>query len=691
MNLPQKTILSLIVSVVFFAAFSLLAFTGLFDLVETRFYNPRIVKSLDREVEEFAQTINEQLNDLRDRFGETLESAAVKRSFLPNQEAEDIFERSRIYGLLLNSLPGLRTVRFVDAGGSRIHFSTLADDVLVQTGSSLSYRSYRDCPGVLPYRDVETAERQPSRIVFDSSEGQLVFSFPFTDSLDVYRGSALFTFSTRAVTERLIRQGQIGVGEELALVNSPNGFLLGLPSVEAGNLKQEAAAAWREGITLFMPDNTEAEPLALVSAKSEMGFFVGRLVQEDVLVLPPVMRFILLASFFLTTFLLIFLLLNLRQDSVTVIRTRLKQLQVSLMRQYYETKGDVDWKYWRRELERRREDIRLEVKRGLPRDKNRDIDALIDRSWDELIAFTGGHSPAEFDEERLRALIGKMLREGAPEESGQFGEPEEPEELEELAAEEEAEELVEDLTAEDAEPEEAEGLEPVDAEELEEVEVLEEIDVKNELFPGETIVTPEVFENGDDVEPAEELESLESAPENVPAGVPVSPEDLAALASRIEFGPDSPEVLSIPDAEVPEGEGKDAVELDLSSPFDSLSFESPSFSGVDEDGINFPASAEPGKKKQQIEAGGDNTGGLEEITEEGGLPLVYLPFQFQGNSRPILLRPLAEPGEGPILEQDGIHLINSDLLDPTLEATQALNPKLLRLVESVLGHEHPPE
>jgi hypothetical protein len=688
MNLPQRTILSLIVSIILFAAFSLLAFTGLFGVVEARFYSPRVVTSLDREVEGFAQTIGTLLGDLRDRFADTLENEAVKRSFLPDQKADDTFERSRLFGLLANSLPGLRTVRFVDAGGSRIHFSTLSDDVLAQTGSSLSYRSYRDCPGVLPYREVETEEGQPFRIIFDDSDEQLIFSYPFSDSLDVYRGSALFTFSVRAITERLIRQGQIKPGEDPVLVNSPNGFLFGLPAAETGNLKYEAAAAWQENILTFsVPDYAEVEPLALISARSDVGFFVGRLVQEDVLVLPPVMRFILLASFFLTLFLAIFLLFSLRQDSVAVIRSRLKQLQISLIRQYYDTKDDIDWKRWNRELEQRRKDIRLEIKRGLPRGKSDgDIDALIDRSWDELIAFAGSRLPAEFDEEKVRALVGKMIQEAAPgmftqnsaEESASAPPPLEaaagPEELEELAV---VEDPVEEPEALELSGTSEEFEEMAGPEEPEEAEVLEEID--EEKSQGEIIVTPETFENRDDGETVTELESPE------PASVPVTPEALAVLASRIEFGPDSPsaiDALSIPDdnTELPLAEGKTVMEMDLSSPFESLSFESPDFSGFD--GSRAPESEKPGKKRQHGE-------GLEEITEDGGLPLICRPFQFRGNDKPILLRPLAdEEGEGePIREQDGVHLISSDILDPTLETTRSLDPAFLSLVESIIGRD----
>ncbi|MDR3146846.1 MAG: hypothetical protein LBU00_00545 [Treponema sp.] len=675
MNLPQKAVLSLIVSVVLVAAFSLFAVSGLFDLVETRFYSPRIVASLDREVEALTQTITTLFDELGDRCASTLEDGAVKRSFLPQQKAEDTFERAKLYSLLMNSLPGLRTVRFVDAGGSRIYFSTLDGDVLDHSDSVPSYRSYRDCPGVLPYSNVETGEGQPPRIIFDDSGEQVIFSYPFFDSFEVYRGSALFTFSARAVTDRLIRQGQVKAGEDLVLVDSPKGFLLGLPATETGNLKREAAAAaWRDGLlTLFMPDHRELESLVLVSAQSETGFFVGRLVQESILVLPSMMRFILPASFFLTTFLLIFLIFSLRQDSVTVIRTRLKQLQISLMREYRDTKGDMDWKHWSRELKQRREDIRLELKRGLPRGKHENIDALIDRSWDELIAFS--IPPTATTETAAVA--------GEPEK------PEEPEELEELFP-------VEDSLEEAA-------IIPEDAEVVEDraENTLPHSEQAGKTLR-ETIVTSEAFANKDNGEVVTELEELENGP------VPTTPEELAALASRIEFGPDSSSptavfetadatadtsatLLSIPDdAETPDGEDE-SPELDLSSPFESLSFESPDFSAFDAAGGTpgeDPAEAPPSRRKKQQAERRNDSGGLEEISEEGGLPLIYRPLQFRPN-KPTLLRPLAEPGDEPVQEQDGIHLVNSDILDPTQETTRELDPKFLRLVESIIRHEPP--
>jgi hypothetical protein len=653
--------------VVFFAAFSLLAFTGLFNLVELRFYRPQLVEALNHEVDQLSQNITTLLGDLEDRFAETLENGAVRRSFLPGQAAEDILERSRIYGLLLNSLPGLRTVRFVDAGGGRIHFSTLEGDALSRTADSLFYREYQDCAAALPYSQVAAEEGEPPRLIFDSAGEQLIYSYPFFDSLELYRGSALFTFSPWSITEPLIRRGQLKMGEDLALVESPGGFLLGVPAAGGENLRREAAAAWRENApALLNLDQEGAEALTLVWARSGMGFFVGRLVQEKTLVLPPALRLILLSSFFLTAFLLIFLIFSLRQDSVAVIQGRLKQLQLSLIRQYYDNKSDMDWKIWSRELGRRREDVRLEIKRGLPRrgKKAKDIDALIDRSWDEVIRVIGGPSARQLDDDSPEPRTGRARTALEPETI------EELEELEELRAEE-------DTEAAERSP----GAAPLGPAAGEEAEVAEDIGKGDHASPEGILVTPDSFETGDRDETAAELEALEESPAPLRAA-PMSPEELAALTSRIEFGPDE---ANGEDAE--EGAASTGMELDLASPFDSLSFESPSFEppGLEiEQDLPRPDSASGGAAKKHEARGGE---GLEDIGEEGGLPLIYRPFQFRENEKPTLLRPLPEPGEGPIHEQDGIHHINSDILDPGLETAEKLDPKFLRLVESIISRD----
>ena len=107
---------------------------------------------------------------------------------------------------------------------------------------------------------------------------------------------------------------------------------------------------------------------------------------------------ILLASLFLTVFLIIFFLFNLRQHPFAVVENRLQLLQISLTEQFYNRKnegiGGFDRNNCSRELEQRRGEITLQLMQGIRvSDKEkRDIDALVKKSLDRLFWFIGAGS-----------------------------------------------------------------------------------------------------------------------------------------------------------------------------------------------------------------------------------------------------------------------------------------------------------
>lgn len=569
-TVSQKAALSLLISIFLFAGFAVLAYTGLFDLVESRFYNPSITRHLEHEAGLDGETIQEFLAELQSRFEETLREPAIRRSMLPNQSAEDIFERTRIYGTLLESLGGLQSVRFVDAGGLRIHFSTLPQDILSQDRLSIAYRNYTEDSSSLPYDQVEVSAEEKIKFTLDESRDRIILSLPFFDSFEVYRGTALFSVSVRAAADRLIARNRIKAGDDVSIVSNPPGIVSGLPGTSKNNILSRVATVWSDGLLSLTPlDSTASETtLILISAKTSRGIFVGRLVNETLFVFPQPMKVILLVSIFFTIYLVIFLSFNLRQDTITVIQNRLKNLQISLLEQYYDRKGDVDWTHWARELEQRREDIRTEIKRGVRvregKRSEENIDALIDKSWDELLtALNGRRKPADLDEEKLQTILNRILQAvpavtAAPGASGvspqalPLREQEaEPEELEELPEEPE---LLEAAGGE----EKAEAVEELEAvEALEEVEELEELEGAEES--GETGAVPSI-DLGDlnladevvdsainaarpDEEPAEleELEELEEVEEVEGAEEFGGPEEAGknvdSLASLIEFSP----------------------------------------------------------------------------------------------------------------------------------------------------------
>ncbi|MDR2618006.1 MAG: hypothetical protein LBC62_03960 [Treponema sp.] len=556
----QKAAFSLLISVVLFAVFTVLAYTGLFDLVEAKFYNPSIIASLAKDVNLDAESVDNLLAGLEDRFAATLREDAVRRSFLPNQSAEDIFERSRIYGTLLESLGGLQWVRFIDAGGIRLHYSTYQTDILFQDQLSMSYRNYPDVSPGIPYERIASSDQGRPRLILDQAGERIFFSFPFYDSLDVFRGTAAFSLSVRAVGDRLTGEGRIKVGENVSILENPPGILTGLPVSSAQALLPGIASIWDDGLlNLTTLDSGSGISLALISAKTSQGLFQGRLVNEALFEFPQVMKIILLVSFFLTVYLTVFLLFNIRQDSFTIVQNRLKQLQISLIEQCYERKSDADWGRWSRELEQRREEIREELKKGIKtkpagKDRQNDIDVLIDKSWDELLAVIGGRRETGIDEAKLQSILNKILaaplgqqavpaKISVPAPPAQTGtasaEPEPVEELpevEELSEAEPAEaEAVEELS-------EAEPAEPEALEELSEAEPVEAAEVVEELAEAEP-AEPEALEELAEAEPveAEAVEELAEAEpvEELSEAEPVEPDSLEELVEV-----DSPEELS---------------------------------------------------------------------------------------------------------------------------------------------------
>ncbi|MDR1319203.1 MAG: hypothetical protein LBJ90_06215, partial [Treponema sp.] len=353
-------------------------------MIETRFYDPSIARSLARETDQSAGVIEDFFSGLDSRFSGSLNEPSIKRSFLPNQSAGDIFDRSRIYGVLLESIGGLQSVRFVDYNGIRIHFSTYAQDLLSQDRLSVAYRNYNEDPMNLPFNEIQVPAQGGLKLIMDEKNDRIIFSYPFYDSFDVYRGSAIFTVSVRAVAECLISDGRIKVGEDVSIIASPPGIVSGSPGTSKTEVLGRVSSIWSDGLlnlTPFVSPNSNVS-LALLSAKIDQGIYYGHLVDESLFSFPQAMKVILLVAIFLTIYLTVFFFFNLQQDTMTIVQNRLKGLQISLIEQFYDRKGDMDWTHWTRELEQRREDIRTEVKHGIRIDRGKraeeDIDSLID-------------------------------------------------------------------------------------------------------------------------------------------------------------------------------------------------------------------------------------------------------------------------------------------------------------------------
>lgn len=388
-KVSQKAFLSLLISLMLCAGIAALTYTGLFDLIETHFYNPSITGALIRETGRDAELIQDFFYELQDRFESSLNEPAVRRSFLSSQNSADIFERSKIYGLLQESVPGLYSVRFVDASGTHIHFSTYSPDILSQDHHSIVYRTYNENPANLPFDTVHLPAQEQGKLTLDTD--RIIFSFPFYDSLGVYQGTALFTVSVAAVYGQLVSAGRIMAGDDLLINTAPPGIISLPPGFSKTEILARSSVIWNTEGSGFTPFSSadSGTTLALVWVKIRQGILYGRVVYGNMFLLSNTMRILLLAAIFLTIYLILFFFFNLKPDPMTKIKYRLQKLQASLVKQISED-DNTDWAW---KLEQRREDVRDELKRTLKTGKSgyseNDIDSLIDESWDGLIAFAG--------------------------------------------------------------------------------------------------------------------------------------------------------------------------------------------------------------------------------------------------------------------------------------------------------------
>ena len=236
------------------------------------------------------------------------------------------------------------------------------------------------------------------------------------------------------------------------------------------------------------------------------------------------LRILLLSLVFLTLFLSVFLILNLKRDDMVVIKDRIRRFQNAFIKAF---KKQQKSKKTSLDIKKRKDEFEQEIKKSLGRRAKKysqQVEELLEQSWTEILAATGTEERAEtqnstpnakIDSKELKNVLEEILTSGKLNikvESAPVAQQQKPE-LPEVEEAEPAEELEE---AEDAEPaedlEEVDELEEVDdaepAEELEEVDDAEPADELEEVADAETA---EELEEVADVEPAEELEEVADA------------------------------------------------------------------------------------------------------------------------------------------------------------------------------------
>lgn len=532
-----KILLSLFISIAVFFSFIMFYVTGL-PKIEANYYQPSIVKSVKGSLIKIEKALEAWTYENEQIFKDFTNEAVVKRSVNQNQTDSDIKFRESLSSDLLLSVSGLKGIRIIESVNQRIHFSSFSSDLISKSDTLVSYAKYGKRTDEAPYELIECKQGSPLKVNVDTANNSFLFSLPFLDDYDVYRGTIVFYVSAKAFSRYLIAEKVLTISEDINLITDETfsfvGILTGLPYSNSVSLKNSIIKEWKSGNTRLcqISDNTENRKSfwILITHKTRNGY-AGQLCEKNLLILPIFARYFLIIIATISSFLIAFLLLNIKQDKLFLAQNKIQKLHINIIGDLIKNSDTLSRKELKEKLEYRRHEANTEIKKVLGKrlikKYDKEIDILLKENWNNILSVISGKY-ADSIEKNENAQILKILKQlvsetqntgiqktetaengaeaelsAAVNEIANKNETEKPEALEEIDDIEEVEELSEDISAGDIEV--LEESEPIES--LEEVEELEELEEtqKTDIFDAEALL-----------DEAEELEELEPETEKIP-------------------------------------------------------------------------------------------------------------------------------------------------------------------------------
>ena len=434
-----KFSISLLISVVVFSVLAVLVAVDRFQVIETRFYVPRVERSVQARAERAAQITDSFHESSIAWFREFTLDPSVMATFRINASEAVLRERDQALQAIEEELASLDQVRIIDLTGDQLHYSSDPADY-EQTGTRREYQrpdvvseresiplsalaEYRETPQTVP----SGAGLPPVQIVFDQQSNQFIYRVPAVDSNGLLQGTALFYVNMRDLRIRLVRAALIGTLDDVRVL-SEGALIVNAPVQFAQSLVAAVSERWSEitdqetRVSLSPDRETETDALRyeVFSSETSTGRTVLYLEPAGNLEMPLALQYTLVGAVFLTTFLFVFLILNIRQDAVLVLEDRVKRFQINFLREYMQGQSEIDFDRWRAELEERREEANREIRRGiekLPPEAEARVDELINKTWDDIIGVLSGRaqesnrqSLGESEIERIVQRVAQVMK-----------------------------------------------------------------------------------------------------------------------------------------------------------------------------------------------------------------------------------------------------------------------------------------
>ena len=545
MSSGQKVALSFLAALICFAGFVFFAQTNLMSTIETKFYAQSKIAQRQEQLDKLSNSCNNYISNILKKIetdsSSYLNSPAVKSYANQNPSEKDEVTRRNLTSALFDTIEGLDGIRLIEGNGRNVHFSTYDTDVLKVDGLVKQYKNYPDLQeelGELESEMILTDSNNPKhKIIFDSKQNRIIVSFPFYITEQTTFGSLVCYFNIYDFEQILVNSNILPLGESFDLLTDDDGtgygFACGIPGDGKADFTKAIINSWK--ISSGKADGKNKGPENLISqsngtkwvllnSSNNTYFNVGWVFKANLFELPKELIYIIYVSVFVTLLLIFLLIFSLKKDYLIKVKQRIKKVQLGIINEYLENKQQIEWDQIARQLEYRKEELSLEIKKsvgGKNKKYEKIIDVYLEQSWSEIINIINsqnnnqksGLSGASIEE--IRRVMEEVLQTAKLNVSVAPGAKTVVQNVEEVEEIEDAEEIEEvEAVDEVDEIEEIEDIEALeDVEEIKNVEVLEEVDEIDDVDEIEEAEKIEEAEEIKDVDEIDEIEEIEDADE----------------------------------------------------------------------------------------------------------------------------------------------------------------------------------
>ena len=389
MSTGKKVALSLFISILLFTLFLGISCITLFTTFETRFYQPAVISEMEKHLKAVSACLDEYTMKQASKFLTYVNLPCVKNAYSSFQSEKDINDRDYYAKGIVDLYSGLQGIRIIDSKGRKIIYSTYKDDSSIYSEN-----------GELPYDNIKSSEldenRSKAKIIFDNTQERIIYSFPFYDNYNLYRGSVVFYVAGYDFNNYLTAKNILSYSERATLVatvfsdssEQSKGFVLGLPSVSSDVIISKIVDLWdKNSFETQKILHSEDYNWFVVSDNSGKTGIISLVFRDDILVFGTELKVLLLVCIFITLYLVVLFFFNIKQDDEAIISDKIKMFKIALINEYLLNSDDSNWEDVSKFLAIRKHQINHEIKTLLGQKAETHkvlVDSLLENTWNDV-------------------------------------------------------------------------------------------------------------------------------------------------------------------------------------------------------------------------------------------------------------------------------------------------------------------